>query len=103
VKPAPLLFMAGNIAIQIGAATVSPTALPAAVHGIALAVRGGASGRIYGWAVTATGLTGLGAFAVSFLALRDLIREIGYSSTTSWIFPAIIALVGERKGQGHTG
>jgi Protein of unknown function (DUF2637) len=30
------------------------------------------------------------AFAVSFLALRDLMRAIGYSSTTAWIFPAII-------------
>jgi hypothetical protein len=27
---------------------------------------------------------------VSFLALRDLMRAIGYSSATAWIFPAII-------------
>jgi hypothetical protein len=27
---------------------------------------------------------------VSFLALRDLMRVIGYSSATAWIFPAII-------------
>ena len=33
---------------------------------------------------------GVGAFAVSFLALRDLMRVIGYSSATAWIFPAII-------------
>jgi hypothetical protein len=33
---------------------------------------------------------GVGAFAVSFLALRDLMRFIGYSSATAWIFPAII-------------
>jgi hypothetical protein len=32
---------------------------------------------------------GVGAFAVSFLALGDLIRTIGYSSTTAWVFPAI--------------
>ena len=31
-----------------------------------------------------------GAFAVSFLALRDLMQAIGYSSATAWIFPAII-------------
>ena len=54
-----------------------PIALLAAVHGIALAVRAGASGRIYWWAVTASGLIGLGAFAVSFLALRDLMLAIG--------------------------
>ena len=78
------------IAIQIGAATVPPIALLAAVHGIALAVRAGASGRVYRWAVSATALIGVGAFAVSFLALRDLMQAIGYSYTTAWIFPAII-------------
>jgi len=40
--------------IQIGAAAVPPIALLAAVHGIALAVRAGASGRVYRWAVSAT-------------------------------------------------
>ena len=31
-----------------------------------------------------------GRFAVSFLALRDLMLAIGYSSATAWVFPAII-------------
>ena len=79
-----------HIVVQIGAAAVPPIALLAAVHGTALAVRAGASGRVYRWAVTATAAIGVGAFAVSFLALRDLMRVIGYSSTTAWIFPAII-------------
>jgi uncharacterized protein DUF2637 len=98
---ATTVSLAGNIAhavlpyltkvvIQIGAAAVPPIALLAAVHGIALAVRAGASGRVYRCAVTATALIGLGAFAVSFLALRDLMREIEYSVTTAWVFPAII-------------
>ena len=78
------------IVIQIGAATVPPIALLAAVHGIALAVRAGASGRVYRWAVSAVAVIGVGAFAVSFLALRDLMLAIGYSSATAWIFPAII-------------
>ena len=65
-------------------------ALLAAVHGIALAVRAGASGRVYRWAVSATAAIGVGAFAVSFLALRDLMQDIGYSPATAWIFPAII-------------
>jgi hypothetical protein len=69
---------------------VPPIALLAALHGIALAVRAGASGRVYWWAVTATGLIGLGAFAVSFLALRDLMLAIGYSAATAWAFPAIV-------------
>ncbi len=79
-----------RIAVQIGAGAVPPIALLAAVHGIALAVRGGASGTVYRWAVSAVAVIGVGAFAVSFLALRDLMREIGYSVTTAWVFPAII-------------
>jgi hypothetical protein len=79
-----------RIVIQIGAAAVPPIALLAAVHGIALAVRAGASGRVYCWAVGAVAVIGLGAFAVSFLALRDLMQVIGHSSATAWIFPAII-------------
>jgi hypothetical protein len=79
-----------RIAVQIGAAAVPPVALLAAVHGIALAVRAGASGRIYCWAVSAVAAIGLGAFAMSFLALRDLMLVIGHSSATAWIFPAII-------------
>jgi Protein of unknown function (DUF2637) len=79
-----------RVLIQIGAAAVPPIALIAAVHGIGLAVRAGASGTVYRCAVTAVGAIGLGAFAVSFLALRELMREIGYSITTAWVFPAII-------------
>ena len=45
---------------------------------------------MYCWAVTAVAAIGVGAFAVSFLALRDLMRAIGYSYATAWIFPAII-------------
>src|ERR1700752_2359128 len=67
-----------RVLIQIGAAAVPPIALLAAVHGIALAVRAGASGRVYCWAITAVAAIGVGAFAVSFLALRDLMRAIGY-------------------------
>ena len=78
------------IVVQIGAAAIPPIALLAAVHGIALAVRAGASGRVYRWAVSAVAAIGVGAFAVSFLSLRDLMRAIGYSSTTAWIFPVLI-------------
>jgi Protein of unknown function (DUF2637) len=98
---ATLVSLIGNVAhavlpylpaivIQIGAAAVPPIALLAAVHGIALAVRAGASGRVYCWAVGAVAAIGAGAFALSFLALRDLMQVIGYSAATAWIFPAII-------------
>jgi len=79
-----------RLAIQIGAAAVPPVALLAAVHGIALAVRAGASGRSYCWAVGAVSAIGLGAFAVSFLALRDLMQVIGYSGAIAWVFPALV-------------
>jgi Protein of unknown function (DUF2637) len=79
-----------RVVIQISAAAMPPIALLAAVHGIALAVRAGASGRVYCWAVSAVTAIGVGAFAVSFLALRDLMQAIGYSPTTACIFPAII-------------
>jgi hypothetical protein len=69
---------------------VPPLVLLAAVHGIALAVRAGASGWVYRCAVGAVAAIGVGAFAVSFLALRDLMQTIGYSTETAWIFPAII-------------
>lgn len=67
-----------------------PVVLLAAVHGIALAVRASASGRVYRCAVGAIALIAVGAFTVSFLALRDLMIAIGYSSSTAWIFPLII-------------
>jgi hypothetical protein len=79
-----------RVVIQIGAAAVPPIALLAAVHGIALAVRAGASGMVYRWAVSATATIGAGAFALSFLALRDLMEAIGYGPATAWIFPAIV-------------
>jgi Protein of unknown function (DUF2637) len=81
-----------HVAIQIGTAAVPPTALLAAVHGIALAVRAGASGGVYCCAVGA--VAAIGAFPVSFLALRDLMQAIGCSATTAWVFPAIIDTAG---------
>jgi hypothetical protein len=79
-----------HVVVQLGAAAVPPIALLAAVHGIALAVRAGASGRVYCCAVSAVAAIGVGAFAVSFLALRDLMQAIGYNSEIACIFPAII-------------
>lgn len=98
---ATAVSLAGNIAhavlpyiprvvVQIGAAAVPPIALLAAAHGIALAVRAGASGRVYCWAVGAVAAIGVGAFALSFLALLDLMQAIGYSPTTAWVFPTIV-------------
>jgi Protein of unknown function (DUF2637) len=46
--------------------------------------------RVYCCAVGTVAAIGVGAFAVSFLALRDLMQSIGYSSTTACVLPAII-------------
>jgi hypothetical protein len=79
-----------RIFVQVGAAAVPPVVLLASVHGIALAVRAGASGSVYRWTVGAVAAIGVGAFTMSFLALRDLMQTVGYSSATAWVFPAII-------------
>jgi hypothetical protein len=79
-----------RIVIQIGAAAVPPIALLAAVQGIALAVRAGASGRVYRWAVSAVAAIGAGAFMLSFRALRDLLIQTGTPPAWAWIFPAIV-------------
>jgi Protein of unknown function (DUF2637) len=78
------------VAIQIGAAAVPPLFLLAVVHGIALSVRAGASGTVYRWAVTATAVIGVGAFVLSFRALRDLVIHTGIPPAWAWLFPAII-------------
>jgi Protein of unknown function (DUF2637) len=79
-----------HVVIQIGAAAVPPIALLAAVHGIALAVRAGASGRIYRWAIAAVAVIGAGAFMLSFRALRDLLIQTGTPPAWAWLFPVII-------------
>ncbi len=76
-----------RIVIQIGAAAVPPIALLAAVHGIALAVRAGASGRVYRWAIAAVSVIGAGAFMLSFRALRDLLIQTGTPPAWAWISP----------------
>jgi hypothetical protein len=78
------------VVIQIGTAAVPPLFLLAVVHGIALSVRAGASGTVYRWAVTATAAIGVGAFVMSFRALRDLLIQTGTPPAWAWVFPAII-------------
>jgi Protein of unknown function (DUF2637) len=78
------------VVIQIGAAAVPPLFLLAVVHGIALGVRAGASGTVYRWAVAAAAVIGVGAFVMSFRALRDLLIQTGTPPAWAWLFPAII-------------
>jgi hypothetical protein len=76
--------------IQIGTAAVPPLFLLAVVHGIALSVRAGASGTVYRCAVTATAVIGVGAFVLSFRALRDLLIQVGTPPLWACLFPAVI-------------
>jgi hypothetical protein len=78
------------VVIQIGTAAVPPLFLLAVVHGIALSVRAGASGTVYRWAVMATAVIGVGAFVMSFRALRDLVIHTGTPPAWAWLFPTII-------------
>jgi hypothetical protein len=78
------------VLIQIGTAAVPPLLLLAVVHGIALSVRAGASGTVYRCAVTATGVIGVGAFLLSFRALRDLLTQMGTPPAWAWLFPAVV-------------
>jgi hypothetical protein len=79
-----------HLVIQIGAAAVPPIALLTVVHGIALAVRAGAYGKVYCWAVSAVAAIGAGAFMLSCRALRDLLIQTGTPAAWAWIFPTII-------------
>jgi hypothetical protein len=78
------------VVIQIGTAAVPPLLLLAALHGIAVAVRVGASGRVYRCAIAAVAVVGAGAFTLSFRALRDLLIQTGTPPGWAWLFPAII-------------
>lgn len=79
-----------HVAVQIGCAAVPPVVLLCTVEGIGLAVRAGASGRVYRLAVAAVAAIGAGAFALSYLALRDLALSIGYSRSVAWLLPMIV-------------
>jgi Protein of unknown function (DUF2637) len=78
------------VLIQIGTAAVPPLFLLAVVHGIALSVRAGASGTVYRCAITATAVIGVGAFVLSFRALRDLLMQMGTTPAWAWLFPAVV-------------
>jgi hypothetical protein len=90
-----------RIVIQIGAAAVPPIALLAAVHGIALAVRAGASGRVYRWAIAAVAVIGAGAFMLSFRALRDLLIQTG--TPPAWAVTARRSTLLPKRRESTTG
>lgn len=73
-------------------AAVPPTVLLASVHGIAVLSKTSASGRVYRAAVVATTGLALGAFLLSFVALRDLAVIAHIPRQLAFVLPLVIDL-----------
>lgn len=73
-------------------AAVPPTVLLASVHGIAVLAKTSASGRVYRAAVAATTALALGAFLLSFVALRDLAVLAHIPRRLAFVLPLVIDL-----------
>ena len=71
-------------------AAVPHTVLLAAVHGVAVLVRANASGGVYRASVTATAALAAGAFALSFVALRDLAVMAGIAPGLALLLPLVV-------------
>jgi hypothetical protein len=73
------------------AALVPPIVLIAGNHSLALLVRTRPdSGAVYWVALVATVLLALGAFVLSFDALRSLVVAVGIRMSIAWIWPVVI-------------
>ena len=93
------LSLAGNIThalltapgssrwLAAAVAAVPPTVLLSAVHGIAVLEKANASGTLYRVAVTATAALAVGAFVLSFVALRDLAVMAGIAPALAPVLP----------------
>lgn len=73
-------------------AAVPPTVLLASVHGIAVLAKTSASGRVYRAAVAATTALAVGAFMLSFVALRDLAVLAHIPRQLAFVLPLVIDL-----------
>lgn len=73
-------------------AAVPPTVLLASVHGIAVLAKTSASGRVYRAAVAATTGLAVGAFLLSFVALRDLAVLAHIPASLAFVLPLVIDL-----------
>lgn len=101
---ATAVSLAGNVAhavltaspgtrwLAAAVAAVPPTVLLASVHGIAVLAKTSASGRVYRAAVAATTGLALGAFLLSFVALRDLAVLAHIPAPLAFVLPLVIDL-----------
>ncbi|AMT69260.1 MULTISPECIES: DUF2637 domain-containing protein [Mycobacteroides] len=101
---ATVVSLSGNVAhaaltasestrwLAAAVAAVPPTVLLASVHGIAVLAKTSASGRVYRAAVVATTGLALGAFMLSFVALRDLAVIAHIPRPLAFVLPLVIDL-----------
>ena len=73
-------------------AAVPPTVLLLSVHGLAVLAKATASGAVYRGAVAATGALAVGAFTLSFVALRDLAVIAGIGPGLAPVLPLVVDL-----------
>lgn len=92
VVHAALTASEGTRWLAAAVAAVPPTVLLASVHGIAVLAKTSASGRVYRAAVAATSALALGAFLLSFVALRDLAVLAHIPAPLAFVLPLVIDL-----------
>lgn len=92
VTHAALTASEGTRWLAASVAAVPPTVLLASVHGIAVLAKTSASGRVYRAAVAATTALALGAFLLSFVALRDLAVIAHIPRGLAFVLPLVIDL-----------
>ncbi|QZH65040.1 DUF2637 domain-containing protein [Mycolicibacterium farcinogenes] len=98
------LSLAGNVAhaclstsavaqwLAACVAAVPPTVLLLSVHALAVLAKTAASGAVYRAAVAATAVLAVGAFILSFVALRDLAVIAGIRPGLAPVLPLVIDL-----------
>lgn len=87
-----ILAKPGTQWLAMGVAVVPPTVLLLAVHGLAALAKASTSGHTYRVALAATAALALGAFLLSFVALRDLAVIAGIRPELAPVLPLVIDL-----------
>ena len=90
ITHALLTAPAGSRWLAAAVAAIPPSVLLCAVHGIAVLAKSNASGAVYRASVTATAALAVGAFVLSFVALRDLAVIAGIPTMFAAVLPLVI-------------
>lgn len=78
--------------LAVGVAVVPPTVLLLSVHGLAVLAKVSTSGNAYRFVLGAIGALALGAFLLSFVALRDLAVIAGIRPELAPVLPLVVDL-----------